>query len=130
MPETEIYLYRSSRGEVPFQDWLDELEETEPRAYEKCLERVLSLARDGNQLRRPVADYLRDGIYELRARVGNVHYRPLYFFCGKGKAVISHGTNKTAAKVDSNEIEIAILRHKEVQKDFKKHTAEWEIDDG
>jgi hypothetical protein len=34
----------------------------------------------GHELRRPYADYLRAGVHELRARVGRVNYRILYFF--------------------------------------------------
>jgi hypothetical protein len=34
----------------------------------------------GHELRRPEADFLRDGIYELRASLGGVHHRILYFF--------------------------------------------------
>jgi hypothetical protein len=34
-------------------------------------------------LRRPHADYLEDGIYELRWRNGTVQYRILYFFHGR-----------------------------------------------
>ena len=48
----------------------------------------------GQALRRPEADYLRDGIYELRIRVRNVHYRMLYFFYGSHVAVVAHGLAK------------------------------------
>ena len=34
----------------------------------------------GHELRRPEADTLWDGIYELRASVQGVHYSVLYFF--------------------------------------------------
>ena len=40
------------------------------------------LALFGHELRRPKADFLRDGIYELRAREGRANYRVLYFFHG------------------------------------------------
>src|SRR5437016_14453652 len=45
----------------------------------------------GHELRRPEADLLRDGIYELRASVQGVHHRVLYFFHGAAVAVVSHG---------------------------------------
>jgi len=48
----------------------------------------------GHELRRPEADLLRDGIYELRARLGTVNYRILYFFHGRNVAVLAHAITK------------------------------------
>jgi DNA-binding XRE family transcriptional regulator len=48
--------------------------------YAKCAVRIRRLADLGHELRRPEADLLRDGICELRARLGTVNYRILYFF--------------------------------------------------
>ena len=62
-------------------------------------------------MRRPVADLLRDGIYELRPSCAGVHYRILYFFAGKDAVVVSHGLIKEAA-VPAADIERAILRRK------------------
>ena len=41
------------------------------------------LSQLGHELRRPLADYLDQGIYELRARIGQVNYRILYFLYGQ-----------------------------------------------
>ncbi len=82
MPQTEVRVFRGEKGDLPLIDWLDELEQTEPRACLKLLDRILLLSEQGFELRRPVADILRDGIYELRVKVGRVNYRILYFFCG------------------------------------------------
>jgi hypothetical protein len=81
MPQTVIRVFRAANGMVPLRDWLEELEEVEPRAYRKCLAQILLLSQLGNELRRPAADMLRDGIRELRMKVGSVNYRILYFFC-------------------------------------------------
>jgi hypothetical protein len=51
----------------------------------------------GHELRRPTADLLEDGIYELRAKVGRVNDRVLYFFHGRGVAVLAHGLTKERA---------------------------------
>lgn len=48
----------------------------------------------GHELRRPEADLLRDGIYELRARLGTVNYRILYFFHGRDITVLAHAIIK------------------------------------
>lgn len=62
-------------------------------------------------MRRPEADYLRDGIYELRARMGSVNYRILYFFVGRDVLVLARALAKEA-EVPAADIERAI-RHKE-----------------
>jgi putative component of toxin-antitoxin plasmid stabilization module len=61
----------------------------------------------GFQLRRPECDYLREGLYELRAKHGTVNYRVLYAFVGKSIALLSHGCTKEKA-VPPIEIERAI----------------------
>jgi hypothetical protein len=47
------------------------------------------LEQQGHELRRPIADFLRDGIYELRPSVQGVNYRILYFFSGRNVVVVS-----------------------------------------
>jgi hypothetical protein len=44
--------------------------------------RIERLRDLGHELRRPEADYLRDGIYELRVGLGSVNHRMLYSFTG------------------------------------------------
>ncbi|MBI4904797.1 MAG: type II toxin-antitoxin system RelE/ParE family toxin [Acidobacteria bacterium] len=48
----------------------------------------------GHEMRRPEADYLRDGIYEIRATLRGVNHRILYFFHGNIAAVVSNGLVK------------------------------------
>lgn len=108
------------------QDWLEGLAARRPAAFEKCLARIVALADEGNQLRRPIADYLRDGIYELRATSRGIHYRILYFFHGSHVAMLSHGTTKLDA-VEKKDIELAIKRKQLVQANPALHTAEFEI---
>lgn len=129
MPQTAIYVYRRRNGSIPLTEWLDGLEDLEPKAYEACLERILQLEEKGFELRRPITDTLEDGIKELRAKVGRVHYRILYFFCGKNEACLSHGLTKEG-KVPNTDIELAKARKQQVEVNRERHLAEWEIDDG
>jgi phage-related protein len=126
MPQTTVQVFRDAAGEIPFTEWLDELAEREPKAFAKCLERISRLAQLGSELRRPTADTLRDGISELRARIGRVNYRVLYFFCGKNVACLSHGLKKEG-KVPDADIDLAVARKKLVAKDPDRYTAEWEV---
>jgi phage-related protein len=75
----------------------------------------------GNELHRPEADYLRDGIFELRASYQGIHYRILYFFSGKAAVVLSHGITKER-EVPAKEIDRAIKRREQVKSDFEQHT--------
>jgi hypothetical protein len=90
VPQSEIVFYRE--GEIVlFEQWLNTLP---IKAQAKCLSQVRLLRSQGHELRRPIADFLRDGIYELRPTYQGVHYRILYFFSGKNVVVISHGLSK------------------------------------
>src|SRR5437016_5793725 len=91
MPKTNVIFYCEEDGACPFLEWLDELPQ---KVKAKCILRVERLAELGHELRRPEADMLRDGIYELRARHGTVNYRILYFFHGRNVAVLAHAITK------------------------------------
>lgn len=72
-------------------------------------------------VRRPEADYLQDGIYELRVGLEGSNYRMLYFFHGNQAVVISHGLIKERA-VPVKEINRAIERKKQFEQDPDRHT--------
>ena len=119
MPQTEIFFFREPKdNSVPLMDWLDRLP---ARVQTKCIARIDRLAELGHELRRPEADFLRNGIHELRASYQGVHYRLLYFFAGKAAAVLSHGLVKERA-VPSREIDIALDRKRRVDADFLRFT--------
>ena len=113
MPPTELLVFREANGRIPLVDWLDLLP---AKARAKCLNYMRLLATSGHELRRPAADFLRDGIYELRASYGSLQYRILYFFHGRNTVVLSHGITKSQ-KVPAQEIERAIARKQLVLKD-------------
>jgi phage-related protein len=91
------------------------------RVYAKCVERIDRLGELGHEMRRPEADFLRDGVYELRASYQGVHYRMLYFFAGKSVVVVSHGLTKKR-EVPPREIDQALRRKQLVEADFEKFT--------
>ncbi len=94
MPQTRLLFFRSADGSAPAWEWLKDLRVRSPKAYAKCAVRIRRLAEMGHELRRPEADLLRDGIYELRARLGTVNYRILYFFHGRDVAVLANAITK------------------------------------
>ena len=118
MAQTEVFLFRDEHGSIPLIDWLDGLP---ARVRDKCTGRISRLAELGHELRRPEADFVTEGIYELRAAYQNVHYRMLYFFSGRAVVVLSHGLAKEK-EVPKREIDRAIERRKIIESDFKKFT--------
>jgi phage-related protein len=123
VPETEVVFYCEADETAPVLEWLDELHRSDRRAYNKCLAVIERLAQLGHELRRPAADLLRDDIYELRARVGRVNYRLLYFFHGREVAVLAHGLTKERA-IPKTDLETAIKRKKLFKADPATHTHE------
>jgi len=117
MPKTEVVLFSESGGRCPFIQWLDKLP---PKVQDKCLVRIERLAEVGHELRRPEADFLKDGIYELRVSYQGTHYRVLYFFHGK-RAVISHGLVKEK-RVSPGDIELAVKRRDQFSTDPPAYT--------
>ncbi|MGH8060290.1 MAG: type II toxin-antitoxin system RelE/ParE family toxin [Candidatus Entotheonellia bacterium] len=91
MPPTAVVFYQEEDGSVPLQEWLDRLP---AKAQAKCLARLKRLEDLG---------------HELRASLGGVHYRILYFFYSNIVAVVSHGMTKEH-RVPPREIERAIER--------------------
>lgn len=115
----KLVFFREEDGSVPLLDFLDEIPE---KALVKCLHRIQRLQEQGHLLRRPEADFLRDGIYELRIRHINVNYRLLYFYHGKAVAIVSHGITKED-RVPTREIEKAIYRMNRFKANPNKHSA-------
>lgn len=125
MPLTEVYFYKDDDGSVPVLDWLVDLREKNERAARKCFSLVKLLRDFGSELRRPRADLLRDGVYELRTEVSNVNYRILYGFVGKDVAVLACGLTKEKA-VPAGEIDRAAARIRKYKQDPARHRYAYE----
>jgi putative component of toxin-antitoxin plasmid stabilization module len=129
MPETKLLFYRNADGSAPAWEWLKDLRLRNHRAYAKCAIRIRRLAEMGHELRRPEADILRDGIYELRARSGSVNYRILYFFHGRDVAVLAHAITKEN-EIPGNEIKRALERKRMFVGNPAAHTFIGDIENG
>jgi hypothetical protein len=118
MPRTDIVMYRESDGSVPLLDWLDGVPD---KVNKKCIALIEALAEHGYDLRRPMCDFLSDGIYELRASRGGVNYRILYGFAGRNIVLLSHGCTKKK-KVRRRDIRQALLNLGKYKQDPEGHT--------
>ncbi len=121
MPQTSVVFYQETKGASEVVRWMRELRAKNHKAFLKCVARIERLEQLGHELRRPEADYLRDEIDELRARLGTVNYRLLYFFHGNIAAVLACGLTKEGG-VPGVEIDRAIKRKHTYRKDPAAHT--------
>lgn len=80
MPRVQIVFYLEKPGEVPVLDWIEVTERQHRGSSNKFRAYIELLQEKGHELRRPITDYLRDDIYELRPTYENQAYRILYFF--------------------------------------------------
>ncbi|MDY0166185.1 MAG: type II toxin-antitoxin system RelE/ParE family toxin [Thermoguttaceae bacterium] len=123
MPKTDVVFFADDNGSAPLLDWLDNQER---KVQDKCLVWIERLEEHGHELRRPAADYLRDGIYELRVRHRSVNYRMLYFFHNQ-MAVVSHGLTKENI-VPDRDIDLALSRSMQFKHDPERHTYKEQTD--
>jgi hypothetical protein len=126
VPETTVFFYRDDDGSVPVKDWLGQLQRRDKKAFAQCVAVIRRLAFLGHELRRPQADYLRDGIYELRAKKGRVNYRVLYFFHDRNVALLAHALTKEDIVPDAD-INRALMRKQRYERNPQEHTHEEDI---
>jgi len=92
----KIKFYKNDEGECPIQDFIETLSEKDK---DKLYALLRELKNVGIGMRRPKADYLRDGIHELRIKFSQGSARPLYFFCFETNIVITHAFYKKQQEV-------------------------------
>jgi phage-related protein len=130
MPTTEVLFYQDKKSRAPALDWLRQMRRKDRKVFAKCVSRIEQLAASGHELRRPAADMLREGIYELRAKHGRVQCRILYFFHGRNAAVLAHAIIKEDAAVPPKDIERALERKRAFEADPESRTYEGDLSDG
>src|SRR5262249_45869003 len=115
----DVLIYQEEEGETPpLVTWLDGLD---AKARDRCLVLLRLLEEHGHELRRPHAENLGAGIYEMRVKYFRVNYRMLYFFHGRAAAVVSHGFAKERL-IPPEEIKLAAERMQKFREDPRRHT--------
>ena len=89
----EAIFYQEEDGTCPVIEFFS----TRPaQAQARARAHIEVLKEFGHTLRRPYAENLGHGLYELRMRLGRVQYRILYFFHGQTAVVLAHALTKEA----------------------------------
>jgi len=125
MPTIWVVAYRDTDGRVPLVEWLDGLPS---KARAKCAVRIERLADLGHELGRPMAAYLGNGLYELRAQHQRLNLRMLFFFHDRTAVVLTQGFAKQQARVPGSELRLALLRKRAFESSPLDHTAEEELE--
>jgi len=103
-----VYYFIDEDGRKPVKEFIDSLIEKEQA---KVYAYIDELKNQGNNLRRPMADYLRDGIYELRPRDNRI----FYFFYLRDRAVLIHAIKKHVKKIPENDLKLCIKRRIKIE---------------
>ena len=119
-PVWHVLYYESVDGKCPVKEFIDSRSE---RNQAKILATIAALEERGPNLPRPYADYLQDGIHELRIRLTGDHVRVLYFFCYKDFIVLTNAIIKHMSRVPP----AAIREAKRCRSDFLARINEKEL---
>ena len=103
MSEKRVLFYADATGRDPVSE---EMEGLAPKEKAKVAVYIALLRRGGEDLRRPVADYVGEKLYELRPGA----HRVLYFFFLKDNAVLLHLFRKKSNRMPDSERRVALRR--------------------
>ncbi len=107
MTHCEIVYFKTDRGDEPVREFVDSLDISSKRKYWR---KVDYLREFGKNLCEPHAKNLGSGIYELRFRASDGHYRVLYFFFSSSHAVLTNGFMKKTNRTPKQALDLAISR--------------------
>jgi phage-related protein len=112
----EIEFYKDNRSIEPAKNFLLSIPK---KAQAKFFFLIDLLKENGPELKRPYADILKNGIYELRVEFQKSQYRILFFFIIGKYIYLSHGFIKKQWKVPNKEI-VKAKNHKEILEKRRK----------
>jgi phage-related protein len=103
-----VYYFIDERGGNPVRAFIEKLPIKEQA---KIFAYIDELKKQGHNLRRPMADYLTEGIYELRPRDNRI----FYFFYLRENVVLVHAIRKNTDKIPPGDLKICLKRRKLVE---------------
>ena len=106
---SDLYYFIDERGNNPVKEFIDSLPSKEQT---KVLAYMVELLHCGHQLRRPMADYLGEGIYELRPKNNRIFY---FFFMRRNSAVMVHAMKKKTNKIPEEDLRLCLKRKNQVE---------------
>src|SRR6266567_1349609 len=99
----EFYLSRS--GQVPVQEFLEELKQSDPDDHATVV-RGLAKLRDRRYHREPLSKSIDSGLFELR-HVGKLNTRVLWFFMKGRRIVAVHAVRNKGQAISAHDLRTA-----------------------
>lgn len=96
-----LEFYRTARGDEPVLEYIRAQVWTHRATIGRALRNLEGL---GHTARRPMVDYLGNGLYELRIPVDGLQHRLLYFFHERRLIVLTSAFLKNEDRVPPNEL--------------------------
>lgn len=121
MPKIKVIFFADKNGDSQVLQWLERLPN---KIQAKGHALIKHLGEKGHELRRPIADYIQEGIYELRWAWQGVNYRILYFFHEREAVVITYGLTKKD-KVPQSVINKAIKQKQVFESNRAKYSLQY-----
>jgi phage-related protein len=103
-----IYYFIDERGKNPVKEFIEKLPLKEQA---KIFAYLGELRKQGHNLRRPMSDYLYEGIYELRPRDSRI----FYFFSLHEVVILLHAIRKKTDKIPGGDMQICLKRKNQVE---------------
>ncbi len=103
-----VFYFSDERGRYPVKEFIYSLS---PSEQKKAISYLIALRDFGHNLHRPMADYVTQGLYELRPRANRIFY---FFYLGES-AVLVHAIRKTSDKLPERDIILALKRKAKVE---------------
>ncbi len=113
MSRKRVVYYVDAQGRSPV---LEDLQVLTRQEQQKIVAYISLLEEQGEELRRPIADYVGDKLYELRPKA----HRVLYFFLLKDSAVIVHLFRKRTDHLPEAEKRIALSRMRDFLERYRQ----------
>ncbi len=109
----KVVYYIDARGQNPVWTFITHLPAQE---REKCFEYIAYLETFGEDVRRPVGDYLGSKLYELRLKGSRI----LYFFMLRDYAVLVHAFKKKGNAIADSDMTLAQRRKADFVSRYEK----------
>ena len=103
-----VCFFVDERGGNPVKEFIENLP---LKDQAKIMAYFNELKKQGHQMRRPMADYLGEGIYELRPRDNRI----FYFFYLRETAVLLHAIRKKTDKIPQGDMNLCVKRKKQIE---------------
>jgi len=96
----KVIYYENIRGKKPVKEFINEFDD---KTKAKILARIEVLERYWHELRRPIADKIENGLYELRIEFAWNNLRIIYAYMFRDYIVLLHGFRKKKNRITEND---------------------------